>query len=193
MALKTIKKINQKLKSLCRKNLFLTPELQWLLCNAIIQPHFDYACSALCPNLTQKQKKKIQVMQDKCIRFCLQLDKMSTISHKEFKDLNWLPVINRFEQWVISIVFKSINGSCPYNLNEVSEFAPQGNISLRNNFLKLKPPFQNTNTGHKALSFICPSFWNQLPEILKKTDNLNTFKHNLKKHTSKLWHSLFFL
>ena len=97
-------------------------------------------------------------MQNKCMRFCLQLDKMSTISHKEFKHLNWLPVINGFEQCVISIVFKFINGSCPYCLSEVFEFAPEGNTSLRNNFLKLKRPFRNTNNGQKALSFIGPSF-----------------------------------
>ena len=181
MALKTIKKINQKLKFLYRKNRFLTPELR-LLCNAIIQPQFDYACSAWYPNLTQKLKKKLQVMQNKCIHFCLQLDKMSIISHKEFKDLNWFPVINWFEQCVLSIVFKFINGNCPYYLNKVFDYAPEGNISLTNNFLKLKRPFRNKNTGQKALSFIGPSFWNQIPETLKKTDNLNTFKHNLKKH-----------
>ena len=67
-------------------------------------------------------------------------------------------------------MFKFINGNCPYYLNEIFEFVPEGNISLRNNFLKLKQPFRNTNTGQKALSFS------------KKTDNLNTFKHNLKKH-----------
>ena len=67
-------------------------------------------------------------------------------------------------------------------MNEVFEFASEGNVSLKNNFLKLKRPFRNTNTGQKALSFIGPSFWNQIPETLKKTDNLNTFKHNLKKH-----------
>ena len=111
-------------------------------------------------------------MQNKCIRFCLQLDKNSTISHKEYEDLNWLPVINRFEQCVMSIVFKFINGNCPYYLNEVFEFALEGNISLRNNFLKLKRPFRNTNTGQKALSFIGPSFWSQIPETLKKTNNL---------------------
>ena len=120
-----------------------------------MQPHFNYACSAWYPNLTQKLKKKLH-----------------KLSHKEFKDLNWLPVITRFEQCVISIVFKFINGNCPYYLNEVFEFAPEGNISLRNNFLKLKQPFRNTNTGQKALSFIGPSFWNQIPETLKKTDNL---------------------
>ena len=133
----------------------------------------------MVPKLNTKTK---EVMQNKCIRFCLQLDKMSTRSHKEFKDLNWLPVINRFEQCVISFVFKFIHGNCPYYLNEVFVFAPEGNISLRNSFLKLKRPFRNANTGQKALSFIGPSFWNQIAETLKKTDNLNTFKHNLKKH-----------
>ena len=123
------------------------------MCNAIIQPHFDYACSAWYPNVTQKLKKKLQVMQNKCIHFC-QLEKISTVSHKEIKDLNWLPVTNRFEQCVILIVFKFINSNCLYYLNEVFQFAPKGNISLRNNFLKLKKPFQNTNTIQKALSFI---------------------------------------
>ena len=85
-----------------------------------MQPHFDYAWSAWYPNLTQKLKKKLQVIQNKCIRSCLQLD---TISHKEFKDLNWLPAINRFEQCVISIVLKFINGNCPYYLNKVFELA----------------------------------------------------------------------
>ena len=70
----------------------------------------------------------------------------------------------------------------PYYLNEVFQFAPESNVSLRNSFLKLKRPFRNTNTGQKALSFIGPSFWNQIPETLKETDKLNTFKHNLKKH-----------
>ena len=80
-------------------------------------------------------------MQNKCTRFCLQLDKISTISHKEPKDLNWLPVITRFEQSVIAIALKFINGNSPYYLNEVFQFAPEGKISLRNDFLKLKLPF----------------------------------------------------
>ena len=131
------------------KNRFWTLELSWLLCNAKKQPHFDYAYSAWYTSLTQKLKKKLQVMQNKCICFCLQLDKMFTIYHKEFKDLNWLPVITRFEKCVISIAFKFINGNCPYFLNEVFEFAPEGNVSLRNNVSKFKPPFLNTNNGQK--------------------------------------------
>ena len=43
MALKVINKINSRLKSLHRKNKFLAPARRRLLCNALIQPHFDYS------------------------------------------------------------------------------------------------------------------------------------------------------
>ena len=82
IAFKVANKINNKLKFLYRKNSFLTPALRHLLCNALIQPHFDYACSAWYPNLTKKLKHRIQTTQNKCIRFCLQLDKLKHISHE---------------------------------------------------------------------------------------------------------------
>ena len=85
MALNIVNKINNKLKFLYRKNNFLTPALRRLLCNALIQPHFDYACSAWYPNLTKKLKPRIQITQNKCIRFCLQLDKLKDIPHEKFE------------------------------------------------------------------------------------------------------------
>ena len=46
MALQALGKINGRLKILYRKKGFLTPSLKRLLCNALIQPHFDFACLA---------------------------------------------------------------------------------------------------------------------------------------------------
>ena len=79
MTLSVINKVNNKLKCLYRKNRFLTPTWRRLLCNALIQPHFDYLCSVWYPNLTKKLKNRIQTSQNECIRFCLQLDKMTQI------------------------------------------------------------------------------------------------------------------
>ena len=62
---------NGKLKFLYRKNKFLTPELRRMLCSALIQSHFDYLCTAWYPNLTKKTEKKIQIIPNKCILFCL--------------------------------------------------------------------------------------------------------------------------
>ena len=80
--------MNNKLKFLYRKNDFLTPTLRRFLCNPVIQPHFDYAYSAWYPNLSKKLKHRIQTPQNKCMRFCLQLDKLKHKSHEEFKRLN---------------------------------------------------------------------------------------------------------
>ena len=53
MALHVINKINNKLKVLYRKNSFLGRALRRLLCNALIQSNFDYACSTWYPNQTK--------------------------------------------------------------------------------------------------------------------------------------------
>ena len=56
MALNVVSKINTRLKFLYRKNKFLSPQLRRLLCNALIQPRFDYACSVWYPTLTKNLK-----------------------------------------------------------------------------------------------------------------------------------------
>ena len=168
MALKVINKLNARLKYLNRKNKFLTPVLRRLLCNALIQPHFDYASSAWYPNLTQKMKNKIQITQNKCIRYRLQLDKMTHISKNEFEPLNWLPVKDRFNQSINSIVFKYFTKQCPSYLNEVFELACSNNLRTRNSYLKLIFPFRKSNMGQNALSFIGPSIWNKTQRFSKK-------------------------
>ena len=156
--------------------------LRCLLCNALIRPHFDYACSAWYPNLTKKIKHRIQTTQNKCIRFCFQLGNLKHISHEEFERLNWWPMTYRFKQFVNSIVFKYFNEQCLNYLSEVFNVATESNIQLRGSFQKLKCPFRKTNNGQFPLSYIGPTFWNKTRETLKRTNNLNTFKHSLKKH-----------
>ena len=111
-----------------------------MLCNALVQSHFDYACCVWYPSLTKKIKNRIQTSLNKCIRFCLQLDKMTHISPKVFGTLNWLPMTERLNQCINSIVFKYINDQCPNYLNEIFQIAPEKSIQTRGNFLKLKCP-----------------------------------------------------
>ena len=92
MAHNVISKVNARLKFLHRENKYLTPNMCLLLCNALIQPHFDYACSAQYPNLSKKLKNRIQTSQKKCIGFCLQLDEMSYISQKECETIIGCPL-----------------------------------------------------------------------------------------------------
>ena len=120
-----------------------------MLCNALIQPHFDYACLAWYSKLTQALKRKIQVMQNKCIRFCLQMKNTDHIDLKEFQELNWLNGSDRFTQCLCSSAFNFIHNESPEYMSEIFQIAPQNNISTRSSQLKLNQPFRKTNMGQK--------------------------------------------
>ena len=179
MATSVLGKINAKLRFLYRKNKFLNTPLRRLLCNALIQPHFDFACSAWYPNLNQKLSEKLQTAQNKCIRYCLQLGNRSHIGANEFEKINWLPVKERFSQCVCSIVFKYIHNLCPAYMSEL--FFPFGqSTQTRGSIYKLIQPFRKTKLGQRGLSYIGPSLWNALDNHCKSKPNLNAFKHALK-------------
>ena len=91
-----IKKINTRLR-FCIGNIDLY---------AMIQPHFDYGCSAWYPYLNKSLKKKLQTLQNKCIRFCLNLNNRDHIGLTEFEKINWLPINDHFEQCISSTTFK---------------------------------------------------------------------------------------
>ena len=74
IATRTLGKINCRPRFPHRKQNFLDFPFRRLLANALIQPHFDYACSAWFPMINKRLAKKIQTSQNKCIRFCLNLN-----------------------------------------------------------------------------------------------------------------------
>ena len=68
-----------------------------LLCNPLIQPHFDYGCFSWFPRLTANLKLKLQKAQNKSIRFFLNLPPRSHIDPSHFRKINWLSVGDRVE------------------------------------------------------------------------------------------------
>ena len=169
MALKVISKINCSLRFLYRKNRFLSQPLRRLLCNAPIKPHFSYACSALYPNLNNRLKSKLQILQNKCIRFCLNLNSTAYIGLSEFEEINWPPINDRFEQCNSLMTFKYFNYLSPLYMNGVFKPAGQNTTVTRTSLFKLSQPLRKTNHGEKSLSYVASNIWNKLPDFLKTT------------------------
>ena len=109
-------------------------------------------------------------MQNKCVRFCLKLDKMQHISFTQFRSINWLPTKESVHQCINAITFKFFVKNCSFYLNEILEFAPHRRIDTRNSFAKLKHLFCKTNTGQKTLLYIGPSLWNNLTKTIKTNE-----------------------
>ena len=182
MALFVIKKINSKLKFLYRKQTFFSKPLRRMLCNAIIQPHFDYACTGWYSNLSTKLKKKLQVTQNKCIRFCLQKANRTHIGYEEFLEINWLPVSARAQQMVLCCIFVFFQKACPVFISKLFSTVGNKTINTRSSKSRLLQPKRKTNAGINCLSYSGPSQWNKLPIKLKATTSLNSFKHSVKKY-----------
>ena len=65
---------------------------------------------------------------------------------------------------------------------DVFKPAGQPNTTTRASLLKLRQPLRRTNHGQNNISYIAPIIWNNLPNSLKTTNNLNTYKHRVKDH-----------
>ena len=174
-------KVTSKLKLLYRKNRFLSKDLRRLLCNALIQPHFDYACAAWYPNLNKKYKNKLLVLENKSIRFCLQLDNRENIGNEHFDNINWLPIDQRFKQCLSTSVFKFCSEICPQCMNEIYNKNNQNNTTTRSPSLELFQPLRTKALSQKYLLYLAPFIWNSLPDDAKLSNNVNTFKDKVKK------------
>ena len=180
MASNALSKINGRLKFLYRNQNYLDKFLRRLLSNAIIQPHFDYACSTWFPVLNSKLTKKVQIAQNKCIRFCLDLDNISHIGSKEFREINWLPVKERVHQCINVNIFKYYKNMSPGYLSEMFTVADQSHYT-RYSSMKLHLPSRNRDIGKQGLSYLGPKIWNSLGSYIKSCDSVNTFKHRIKE------------
>ena len=67
-------------------------------------------------------------------------------------------------------------------MNDVFKPAGQNTTSTRTYLSKLSQPLRKTNHGQKGLSYVAPCTWNKFSDLLKTTENINTFKHRVKKH-----------
>ena len=70
-------------------------------------------------------------------------------------------------------------------MNEFFIKASESSSLLRSCYGKLHQPFGKTSRSQNASSFIVLALWNKVPEEIKRTTDLNTFEHNLKKHYLK--------
>ena len=146
---------------------------------------FRLCLSAWYPNLNKKFKSKLQTIQNKCIGFCLQLDSRSHIGINEFEQINWLPVSERFNQFICSNAFKFFSENCPLYLYDLYKLSGQDQINTRSSVLELKHPSRSMCFGQNTLSYLTPTIWNNLPTCLKLSNNLNSFKHGVKAHFFK--------
>merc|ERR1712240_46411 len=140
---------------------------------------FDYSCCSWYPGINETFKMKLQVMQNKMVRFILKLDSRAHIGNDELVRAGFLSVVDRVKQLKLGHVFKLKNKSCP--------------IYLRENFSKLDENTHRRETRSKAYNFQVPRVntntfaysaikdWNSLSYPIKVIEGEQPFKEQVKK------------
>jgi hypothetical protein len=101
-----IKKANGRLKFLHRYKGMLRKDIRKILALSLVQCNIDYACMAWYFNLTKEYKHKLQVMQNKMMRFILNKGHREHIGPSEFKEIRFVNIENRVIQLSLNIVHK---------------------------------------------------------------------------------------
>jgi len=107
-----LKKANSRLKFLYRCKDALNFNTRKILCTALIQCHFDYSCSSWFSGVNKTMRKKLQIMQNKIIRFTLNR-RRDSVRNKELLKNDALNVSDRVKQLKMNHVFKIRNQASP--------------------------------------------------------------------------------
>ena len=108
-----IKKVNSRLRFMYRKAKCLSSETRKTLSMALIQCHFDYSCSSWYAGISKCLKNKLQVAQNKTVRFIKNMGPRTTVKQKELSSLGFLNVKSRVKQLRLNHAHKIFNNTCP--------------------------------------------------------------------------------
>ena len=150
---------------------------------SLIQCHFDYACSFWHMGLSKMLRNRLQITQNKIIRFVLKLDPRSHIGSNEFKSLGWLPVSRRVDQKVLNHVFKIKSGkSADYT---IEHFVPVTSVHSYGTRFRENECFSIPKVkgfGKKTFAYNGCILWNDLPNSIKETEGIHNYKMAVKEH-----------
>ena len=178
-----IKKANSRIRFLYRCKDLLNFEARKTMCSALIQCHFDYSCSSWFPGINMTLTKKLQIIQNKMIRFILNLKSRDSIRNKELSKSGFLSVTDRVKQLMMNHVFKIRNYNCPpYMLSHFSRLNEDINrMTTRASATDFFLP-RVCGQGTSTFFFSAIKEWNALPRIVKNATCETSFKKKLKEN-----------
>ena len=169
--------------ALARFKKFLSLEAKLMLCESMVLSQFNF-CDAVYLNIDIYLQKKIQKMQDLCLKFIFNIKKNQHCNYDELRSsLNWMDMNQRMIAHSLVILYKILNGHGPSYLSdlftqhfEIRERITRtfsGNIYL---------PNINASARHrKSFNIYISRVWNLLPDNVKSSSTSNSFKIKIKK------------
>ena len=186
IANEVIKKVNARLRFMYRQGYFLTSSMRKTLCNSLIQCHFDYACSSWYSSLSKYFQKRLQVTQNKVVRFINKYNPRRSVRSTDLSKLGMLNVEHRVKQMRLNHVYRIYNNCCPeYMRDNFIQVYEVHSYSTRHSLHNFKVPSVN-NIIKSTFYYNAVQDWNQLPENIKNKKTLYGFRKEIKSFLNSL-------
>ena len=172
------------LVQLVELNIFWIAKTLFLLINSFVFSKLFY-CSSVWGNTSKRNLHKLQLVQNFAARVVLGLKKFDHISQGR-RSLKWLDVTEKVLFNDLVLVFKCVNGLAPDCLGRYFlKLSAVHNKNTRgcNNFVV---PRCRLSMGQKAFYFLGPKEWNGLPDNIRNTKDIDSYKRRL---FNKIFHT----
>lgn len=147
-----------------------------------ILPIFDYGCM-VWGHCSATSLNRLLKLQKRAARIVLKVDIM-TPSETMFRELNWLPFYKRVQYHEFILMYKTLNNLAPDYLSErfikVSETHDRKLRSVENDLLNV--PYSRTRYYDNAFSVAGAKLWNSLPNDIRQSPSLCSFKTRIKSY-----------
>ena len=176
-----VKKVNCRLKFLYRQARFLDVKCKMSLCSALVQCHLDCACSAWYSGLSKTLKHRLQVCQNKMVRFILDMSPRDSINYNVLSSIQILNIEDRVKQLRLNHVYNIFNDRAPSYLREnfvLKSIASTRHTRSSSNLDFVVPFIKTCQSGTFYYNGI--KDWNDLPKEVKVVKSKDVFKKSVK-------------
>ena len=176
---KVTKTVQSKLCMLWRVKQSVTTDSLLLLYNTFVQPHFDY-CAQIWSNRFKMQTNKLEKLHKRAARIILSKS-FDTPSTELFRELNWLPLNQRFDYLRAVLMYKCVNNLAPaYLMNDLTSTNQRHSYNTRHALNSLVAPRFKTECFKQSSLSSGIAIWNNLEQSVKLAPSLTNFKSSLK-------------
>lgn len=158
----------------------LDQSVKALLCEGLVLSQFSYCSAMYGPFLDEATSRRIQRVQNSCIRLIFGIRKYDHISDK-FSVLKWLNMANRRKLYSASLFHKIICRKKPtYLYNRINFRKDVHERKLRNLEHIITPPLHRTALFERGFSYAISKLYNDIPTHFK-LDGIETFKLHMRQ------------
>ena len=170
------------LHSLYRLKNFLPERIKIKLVQSLVFPIVDY-CDIAFLDVNHEQAKRLQRIQNACIRFVFDL-KYSEHLTSYFAKVEWLKLSDNRNFYKLILLYKILQIKDPqylYNrFQHLSDFHSRNTRSRERSLLSI--PAHKLNFYANSFTVTSAGLWNKLPPEIHVSSSIVTFKKLLKLH-----------